>query len=210
MLLHLSNNLFLKININQPEEVLIADVVNKIKQNAVIIYPTDTVYALACDIKSKSAIEKLCLIKGIKPAKAHFSFICSSLSQVSDYTSNIPNNIFRLMKQVLPGAFTFILKANNQIPKLIRNNKKTIGIRIPDNKIALAIVELLGHPIISTSLLSKDEILTYQTDPEIIKEQYKKRVDLIIDAGYGGNEPSTIIDCTKNEPLIVRQGKGQL
>ena len=210
MLPNQSRFLLQQINIDTPEEKLISEVVSILQKGGVIIYPTDTVYAMGCDITNKAAIEKVCLIKGIKTSKAQFAFICASLSHLSDYTQNIPNNIFRLMKQVLPGPFTFILKANNHVPKLIRSNKKTIGIRVPDNNIVKAIVEKLGHPIITTSLHSKDDIIEFPTDPVVIAEQYKKRVNLIIDGGYGGNEPSTVIDCTNEEPVITRQGKGIL
>ncbi len=174
----------------------------------VIIYPTDTVYGLGCDIYRQRAIERIARIKGIKPEKANFSFIVSDLSHLSDYTRNIENRIFKLMKSNLPGPFTFILPANNQVPRILKNKKKTVGIRIPDNNIILTVVKELGHPILTTSIHDHDKILEYTTDPEIIYENFKDRIDLLIDGGYGGNVPSTIIDCTADEPVIIRQGLG--
>lgn len=176
----------------------------------VIIYPTDTVYGLGCDIFKSKAVERIAQIKGIKADKANFSFICNDLSQLSDYSRPISNEVFKLMRKNLPGPFTFILNASSNVPKLIQSKKKTVGIRIPDNNIPLEIVRELGNPIMSTSIRDEDEIIEYTTDPELIYEKYKNIVDIVIDGGYGDNEASTIIDCTGSELLIVREGKGIL
>lgn len=185
-------------------------VVECLMDGGIIIYPTDTVYGLGCDIFKSKAIERIAQIKGIRAEKSNFSFICNDLSQLSDYSKPIPNNIFKLMKSNLPGPFTFILNASNNVPKLIQSKKKTVGIRIPDNNIPLTIVSELGNPIMSTSIHDEDEIIEYTTDPELIYEKYNKLVDIVIDGGYGDNEPSTVIDCTADEPLIIREGKGIL
>ncbi len=185
-------------------------VVDTLKKGGLVIYPTDTVYGLGCDIYNKEAVEKICRIKGIKPEKMNFSFICSDLSHISDYTLNLDTPVFKLMKRCLPGPFTFILKANNNIPKLFKNNKKTIGIRVPDNKISRTIVQELGNPIITTSVHHEDDIIDYITDPNAIYERYENLVDIVIDGGMGGYHPSTIIDCTGEEPVLVREGLGKL
>ncbi|RZM21447.1 MAG: threonylcarbamoyl-AMP synthase, partial [Pedobacter sp.] len=175
-----------------------------------IIYPTDTIYGLGCDITNQKAVEKICRIRGIKPEKANFSFICSDLSHISDYIKPIDTTIFRVLKKALPGPFTFIFNANNNVPKLLSSNKKTVGIRVPDNDIAREIVRLLGNPILSTSIKDEDELLEYSTDPELIYEKYEDKVELVIDGGYGDNEPSTVIDCTSGDFEIIREGKGHL
>ena len=185
-------------------------VVECLMDGGIIIYPTDTVYGLGCDIFKSKAVERIALIKGIKAEKSNFSFICDDLSQLSDYSKPIPNEVFRLMRKNLPGPFTFILNASNNVPKLIQSKKKTVGIRIPDNNIPRVIVKELGHPIMSTSIHDDDEIIEYTTDPELIYEKYSNLVDIVIDGGYGDNEPSTVIDCTGPEPLIIREGKGIL
>ncbi|GAB1405167.1 L-threonylcarbamoyladenylate synthase [Lentimicrobium sp.] len=176
----------------------------------VIIYPTDTVYGLGCDIFKSKAVERIALIKGIKAEKSNFSFICNDLSQLADYSKPIPNDVFKMMRKNLPGPFTFILNASNSVPKLIQSKKKTVGIRIPDNNIPREIVRELGNPIMSTSIRDEDEILEYTTDPELIYEKYNHLVDIVIDGGYGDNEASTVIDCTGGQPVITRQGKGVL
>jgi tRNA threonylcarbamoyl adenosine modification protein (Sua5/YciO/YrdC/YwlC family) len=182
-----------------------------LKNGGVIIYPTDTVYALGCDIHSMKALEKICKLKGIKLEKANFSFVCSDLSHLSSYTRAIPNQVFRVMKRALPGPYTFILEANNEVPKLLKQNKKTIGIRVPDNQICKAIVEGLGNPIISTSLHdNSDDILEYFSDPEVIHRQYGEIVDVVVDGGFGNIHPSTIIDCSGDDMLVVREGMGSL
>lgn len=202
--------MLLRIFPENPSSRQIRTVVECLLDGGVIIYPTDTVYGMGCDIFKSKAIERIAQIKGIKVEKANFSFICSDLSQLSDYTRPISNDVFKLMKKNLPGPFTFILNASNSVPKLIQSKKKTVGIRIPGNNIPLEIVNELGHPIMSTSIHDEDEILEYTTDPELIYEKYKNLVDIVIDGGFGDNEASTIIDCTGAEPLIIREGKGEL
>lgn len=202
--------MLLRIYPENPSSKQIRTVVECLLDGGVIIYPTDTVYGMGCDIFKSKAIERIAQIKGIKAEKANFSFICSDLSQLSDYTRPITNDVFKLMKKNLPGPFTFILNASNSVPKLIQSKKKTVGIRIPGNNIPLEIVNELGHPIMSTSIHDEDEILEYTTDPELIYEKYKNLVDIVIDGGFGDNEASTIIDCTGTEPLIIREGKGEL
>ena len=202
--------MLLRIYPENPSSKQIRTVVECLLDGGVIIYPTDTVYGMGCDIFKSKAIERIAQIKGIKAEKANFSFICSDLSQLSDYTRPIANDVFKLMKKNLPGPFTFILNASNSVPKLIQSKKKTVGIRIPGNNIPLEIVNELGHPIMSTSIHDEDEILEYTTDPELIYEKYKNLVDIVIDGGFGDNEASTIIDCTGVEPLIIREGKGEL
>ncbi|HEX2976326.1 MAG TPA: L-threonylcarbamoyladenylate synthase, partial [Bacteroidales bacterium] len=193
-----------------PNPKQIRTVVECLMDGGIIIYPTDTVYGLGCDIFKSKAIERIAQIRGIKVEKANFSFICNDLSQLSIYAKPLPNNIFKLMKSNLPGPFTFILNAGNNVPKLIQSKKKTVGIRIPDNNIPLEIVKELGNPIMSTSIHDDDKIIEYTTDPELIYERYNKLVDIVIDGGYGDNEPSTVVDCTSDEPEIIREGKGIL
>lgn len=200
--------MYIKLYNENPNSRLVRKVCDILEEDGVIIYPTDTVYGLGCDIYKQRAIERIAQIKGIKPERANFSFIVSDLSHLSDYTGNIDNRVFKLMKSCLPGPYTFILTANNQIPRILKNKKKTVGIRIPDNNIILEIVRELGHPILTTSIHDYDKIVEYTTDPEIIYENFKDRIDLLIDGGYGGNIPSTVIDCTKDEPVILRQGLG--
>ncbi|MDY0343840.1 MAG: L-threonylcarbamoyladenylate synthase [Lentimicrobium sp.] len=202
--------MLLKIYPENPNPRHILTVVECLMDGGIIIYPTDTVYGLGCDIFKSKAVERIALIKGIKAEKSNFSFICDDLSQLSDYSKPIPNEVFKLMRKNLPGPFTFILNASNNVPKLIQSKKKTVGIRIPDNNIPRVIVKELGHPIMSTSIHDEDEIIEYTTDPELIYEKYSNLVDIVIDGGYGDNEPSTVIDCTGAEPLITREGKGVL
>ncbi|MFB1021401.1 MAG: L-threonylcarbamoyladenylate synthase [Vicingaceae bacterium] len=181
-----------------------------LQSGGVIIYPTDTIYAIGCDINSRSAIERVANIKGIKADKADFSFVFYDLSQISEYTKQFDSATFKLLKRNLPGAFTFILEANNSIPKLFKNKKRTLGIRVPDNSICRSIVENFGNPIISTSVHDDDEVLEYTTDPELIYEKYKDKVDIVIDGGFGNNEASTVVDLTAGYPEIIRQGRGEL
>jgi len=185
-------------------------VVEILRDGGVIIYPTDTIYGIGCDITKPKAVERVARIKNVKPEKADFSFIFYDLSNISDYCKPIPNGIFKLMKKNLPGPFTFILNANSNIPKLFRSTKKSIGIRIPQNNIIREIVKELGNPVLSTSIHDEDTIIEYTTDPELINEKYGDLVDLVIDGGFGGNIPSTVIDCIGNEPVITRFGKGEL
>lgn len=202
--------MLIKIHPENPGSRQIKTVVECLYDGGIIIYPTDTVYGLGCDIYKSKAVEKIAFIKGIKKEKANFSFICHNLSQLSDYTKPISNEIYKLMKTNLPGPFTFILNANNKVPKLFQSKKKSVGIRIPDNNIVSEIVKELGNPIMSTSIHDEDEIIEYTTDPELIHEKYKNIVDIVIDGGYGDNEASTIVDCTTDEIMILREGKGIL
>ncbi|MBG6235959.1 tRNA threonylcarbamoyl adenosine modification protein (Sua5/YciO/YrdC/YwlC family) [Pedobacter sp. CAN_A7] len=202
--------MLIKIYPENPNPKAIQQAVDVLKKGGLIIYPTDTVYGLGCDITNQRAIEKICVIRGVKPDKANFSFICSDLSNISDYIKPIDTITFRVLKKALPGPYTFILNANGQVPKLLSSKKKTVGIRVPDNSIAQEIVRQLGNPILSASIKDEDELLEYSTDPELIHEKYEDRVDLIIDGGYGGNEASTVIDCTTGEFEVIREGKGSL
>ena len=185
-------------------------IVEILQDGGVIIFPTDTIYGIGCDITKPKAIERVARIKNVKPEKAALSFIFYDLSNISDYCKPISNSIFKLMKKNLPGPFTFILNANSNIPKLFRSTKRSIGIRIPDNNIIREIVKELGNPILSTSVKDDDTILEYTTDPELIHEKFGELVDLVIDGGFGGNIPSTIVDCIGNDPVITRQGQGEL
>ena len=193
-------------NPNLREIIRIVDVLRK---GGLIIYPTDTVYGLGCDITNAKAVEKVARIKGVKVEKNSFSFICSDLSHISDYTKPISSSVFKLMKKNLPGPFTFILDANNNLPKYFKV-KKTVGIRVPNNNIIREIVRELGNPILSTSVYDDDEIIEYTTDPELIHEKYQEIADIVIDGGYGELIPSTIVDCTGDEITVVRVGKGVL
>lgn len=202
--------MLLRIYPENPDPRHIRTIAECLMDGGVIIYPTDTIYGMGCDIFKSKAVERIAQIKGIKADKANFSFICNDLSQLADYCRPIPNDVFKLMRKNLPGPFTFILNASNLVPKLIQSKKKTVGIRIPNLSIPIEIVKELGHPIMSTSIHDEDEILEYSTDPELIYEKYSNLVDIVIDGGYGDNEPSTVIDCTGAEPLILREGKGIL
>ncbi len=187
----------------------ILKIVEVLRNGGLIIYPTDTVYGLGCDITNAKAVEKVARIKGVKVEKNNFSFICSDLSHISDYTKPISSSVFKLMKKNMPGPFTFILDANNNLPKYFKL-KKTVGIRVPDNNIIREIVKELGNPILSTSVYDDDEIVEYTTDPELIHEKYQEIADIVIDGGFGELTPSTIVDCTGDEIVIVREGKGVL
>ncbi|AHW60104.1 tRNA threonylcarbamoyl adenosine modification protein, Sua5/YciO/YrdC/YwlC family [Draconibacterium orientale] len=191
-----------------PREV--RKVVDVLRDGGVIVYPTDTVYGIGCDITNQKAVEKVARYKGIQVEKNNFSFICSDFSHLSDYTKPIPNHIFKLIRKNLPGPFTFILNANNNVPRYFKGKKKTVGIRIPDNNIVREIVSELGNPILSSSVHDEDEILEYTTDPELIHEKFAELADIVIDGGFGELIPSTIVDCTSDEPILVRQGKGEL
>ncbi|MCP4552370.1 MAG: threonylcarbamoyl-AMP synthase [Bacteroidetes bacterium] len=202
--------MLLKIHPENPSDRQIRKVVECLSKGGIIIYPTDTVYGIGCDIYKNKAVEKIAQLKGIKKEKANFSFICSDLRHISDFTKPINNEVYKLMRRYLPGPFTFILEANNKVPRLFQSKKKTVGIRIPDNNITNVIITELGNPIMSSSVYDEDELIEYTTDPELIHEKYKNIVDIVIDGGFGGNEASTIIDCTQNEISIVREGKGVL
>ncbi|MEJ5961108.1 L-threonylcarbamoyladenylate synthase [Pedobacter immunditicola] len=202
--------MLIKIYPENPNPKAIEQAVEILKKGGLIIYPTDTIYGLGCDITNQKAIEKICQIKGIKPEKANFSFVCADLRNISDYIKPIDNITFRILKKALPGPYTFIFNANNNVPKLLSSKKKTVGIRVPDNAIAQEIVRQLGNPILSASIKDEDELIEYSTDPELIHEKYEGRVELVIDGGYGDNEPSTVIDCTSGEFEVIREGKGSL
>lgn len=200
--------MLIKIYEENPNPKTIEKVVEVLKNGGVVIYPTDTIYGIGCDITNHKAIERVCQIRGIKTDKANLSFICNDLTSISQYTKPLNTATFRLLKRSLPGPFTFILNASGQVPKLLSTKKKTVGIRVPDNNIAREIVAQLGNPIITTSIRDDDEIMEYSTDPELIYEKYGELVDIVIDGGYGENVPSTIVDCTTGEFEILRQGKG--
>ncbi len=202
--------MLLRINSEKPNYNEIAQVISCLRDGGVVIYPTDTVYGIGCDIHKQRAVERVCKIKGIDAEKANFSFICSDLSHLSDFTKPISTATYKVMKKALPGPFTFILEANNNVPKLFKSKKKTVGIRIPDNNICLEIVKQLGNPIMSTSVHDEDELIEYTTDPERIHEKYKNLVDIVIAGGYGNNQASTIVDCTDGDFSILRQGLGVL
>jgi len=202
--------MLLKIHPENPSERQLKIVVDCLRQGGVIIYPSDTVYGLGCDITKIRAVDRVAQIKGIKREKANFSFVCCDLSQLSSYTKPIANHTYKVMRRTLPGPFTFILNANSEVPHFFQSRKKTVGIRIPDHKVPIQIVELLGNPIMTTSIHADDEIIEYQTDPELIYERFHKLVDIVIDSGHCGNVPSTVVDCTSDEMIVVRKGKGIL
>ena len=200
---------FIKIYEDKPNEAAIKKVVEVLRNGGLVIYPTDTVYGLGCDITNSRALERLAKLKDVKLEKANFSFVCSDLSNISDYVKQIDTATFKILKRALPGPYTFILPGNNDLPKEFRK-KKTVGIRVPDNNIAIQIVEMLGNPIVSTSIHDEDEVIEYSTDPELIFEKWQNKVDLVIDGGYGENIASTIIDLTGHEPVVIREGKGDV
>jgi len=202
--------MLLRIYPENPNLRHVRTVVKSLENGGIIIYPTDTVYAMGCDIKAHKAIERISALKGMNPDNPDLSIIFRDMSQLSEYTIIRDDNIFRLLKRNLPGPFTFIVKANNQIPKLFKNKKKTVGIRIPDNSIVHEIVKELGRPIITTSIHDPDEIIEYTTDPELIWEKHREFADIVINGGYGKNEASTIVECTGDEIRILRQGLGEL
>ena len=202
--------MLVKIYPENPNQKHIRQIVDLLEAGGIIIYPTDTVYAMGCDIKANKSIEKIARFKGLNPQNPDLSLIFHDMSQLSEYTIIRDNTIFKLLKRNLPGPFTFIVQANNQIPRMFKNKKKTVGIRIPDNSIVLELVRELGRPIITTSIHDPDEIIEYTTDPELINEKYREFADIVIDGGYGKNEASTIVDCTGDEIEILRQGLGIL
>ncbi len=202
--------MLITIHPEHPQGRLVAQVVQQLEKGGVIIYPTDTIYGLGCDIQNHKAVDRLCRLRGLDPAKANLTFICRDIQQLATYTHQIDNTIFKLLKRNLPGPFTFILKGNNSLPKLLRNRRKTIGARVPDNAIAQAIIEELGRPILSISLKSDDEVTEYFTDPTEIYDDYRKLVDVVVDGGMGKNVPSTVVDCTSGSPEVIREGLGEL
>jgi len=200
---------FIKIYEENPNPKEIKRVVEVLRKGGLVIYPTDTVYGLGCDITNTKALEKIARIKGIKLAKANWSFICTDLSNLSDYVRQIDTATFKILKRALPGPYTFILPGNNNLPKDFKK-KKTVGIRVPNNNIVKTLVEALGNPIVSTSIRDEDDVLEYTTDPELIFEKWENLVDIVIDGGYGGNIGSTIIDVSTGYPEVIREGKGSL
>lgn len=192
-----------------PNPRQVEKIVEVLKRGGLVIYPTDTVYGLGCDITNSKALQRIARIKGIKLEKANWSFVCADLSNLSDYVRQIDSSTFKILKRTLPGPYTFILPGNNNLPKDFKK-KKTVGIRVPDNAIAQALVNGLGNPIVSTSIRDEDGILEYTTDPELIFEKWQNLVDIVIDGGYGGNVASTVIDLSEGEPVVVREGKGSL
>ena len=202
--------MLIKIHPENPAPRHIKMVIDTLEAGGVVIFPTDTIYGMGCSIYQNKAFDRIVQIKGGKKEKTKFSIIVNSLSMLSEFTKPLENHVFRLIRRNFPGPFTFILNANNKVPKIFQSRKRTIGIRMPENRIIQAIVEELGHPLLTTSIRDEDEIIEYSTDPELIYEKYKDMVNMVIDGGYGDNEPSTIVDCTSGEPEIVRQGKGIL
>jgi tRNA threonylcarbamoyl adenosine modification protein (Sua5/YciO/YrdC/YwlC family) len=202
--------MLLRLYPENPNTKHIRHVIDVLEAGGIIIYPTDTVYAMGCDIKANKTIEKIAQFKGLNPNNPDLSLIFHDMSQLSEYTVIRDNTIFKLLKRNLPGPFTFIVQANNQIPKLFKNKKKTVGIRIPDSQIILELVRELGRPIITTSIHDQDEVIEYTTDPELIYEKYREFADIVINGGFGKNEASTIVDCTGEDIQIIRQGLGIL
>jgi len=199
----------IKIYKENPNPKEIDKVVKVLQNGGLVIYPTDTVYGLGCDITNTKALERIAKIKGVKLEKANFSFICNDLSHLSDYVKQIDTSTYKLLKRALPGPYTFVLPGSKSLPNVFKK-KKTVGIRVPNNAIALEIVKALGNPIVSTSIHDEDDVIEYTTDPELIFEKWQHKVDLVIDGGYGDNEASTVIDLTDSEPLVLREGKGGL
>jgi tRNA threonylcarbamoyl adenosine modification protein (Sua5/YciO/YrdC/YwlC family) len=198
--------MLLSIHPDNPQPRNVAMVTDTLSKGGVIIYPTDTIYGLGCNIYNHDAVEKICRIKNINPAKAQFSFICDDLSDMSRYTKSISTPLYRMLKSYLPGPYTFILPASKQVPKILKSRKNTVGLRIPGNNIARSIVKTLGHPILSTSL--PGDMVEEYTDPETIYQKFSKLVDIVVDGGLGNMIPSTVIDCTGEEPVLVRAGAG--
>jgi tRNA threonylcarbamoyl adenosine modification protein (Sua5/YciO/YrdC/YwlC family) len=202
--------MFLEIHPVDPQPRLINQVIEVLNNGGVIIFPTDTVYGIGCDIFNQKAVERVCRLRQLDPQRAMLSFICSSISQIAEYSWQLDNDIFKLLKRNLPGPFTFILKSNNTVPKLFKNRKRTIGVRIPDNRITNALVNALGRPMLSSSLRTDDDIMEYLTEPWEIYEQFQNQVDIVIDGGSGGHIASTLIDCTSEPYEIIREGAGLL
>lgn len=201
--------MLLKLYEDNPNYRDILKIIDILREGGVVIYPTDTVYAIGCDIMHVRAVQRVCQLKGIKPEKANFSMICRDLSNIAAY-AKVSNEVFKMMKRNLPGPFTFVLPATNKLPNIMMNRRKTIGIRIPDNFIVRSLVEELGNPLLTTSVKAEDEMVEYITDPELIHEKYGNVVDMVIDGGYGHNVASTVVDCTHDSMQIIRQGIGEL
>ena len=202
--------MILVIHPDNPQESKLDEAVKCMRNGGVIIYPTDTIYAIGCDINHQKAVERMAKIKGVKMEQANFSLVCYDLSHLSNYAKQIDTSTFKLMKRALPGPYTFILPASKEVPRLFTSKKKTIGIRVPNNEIARSLVLKLGNPIVSTSVRDDDEVLEYTTDPELIHERYKDLVDMVVSVGFGNNVASTVFHCTGEEPVVIRQGAGEV
>ncbi len=202
--------MLIKIYEENPNQRMVRKVIDCLRKGGLIIYPTDTLYSIGCDLHNPKALERLARLKGLKPEKTNFSLICSDLSHLSEFCRPLDNKIYKMMKRTLPGAFTYILESNSNVPRIFKRKKKTIGIRVPDNGIVQHIVREFGGPIIATSVYVDDDNIEYTTDPELIHEKYIEKVDMVIDGGFGGIEASTIVDCTSSTPEIVREGKGDV
>ncbi|SFO60784.1 translation factor SUA5 [Algoriphagus ornithinivorans] len=201
---------FIRLYEENPEPKKVKEIVDILRDGGVVIYPTDTVYGMGCDITNQRAIERIAKIKGINPKKHNFSFICADLSDIAQYTRVITKPVFKMMKKAFPGPFTFILEANSTVPKILHSNKKTVGIRVPNHNIPRTLVQELGQPILTTSIHDEDEVVEYSTDPELIFEKYQHLVDVVIDGGYGQNVASTILNCTGDEVEVIREGLGNV
>ena len=202
--------MLLNINPQNPSQRKVKRVVDCLKNGGIIIYPTDTLYGIGCSIDDAKAVERVCALKGIKPNKSNLSFVCHDLSHLANYTLPFEKWIYKMMNRLLPGPYTFVLRANNKVPKLFKSGKKTVGIRVPDNNIARQIVRELGSPILSTSLKVDDDVLEYPTNPELIYEQYRKSVDMVVGGGMGNVHASTVVDCTGSQPEVLREGFGKV
>lgn len=202
--------MLIRIYEENPNPKAIRQVVDCLKSGGVIIYPTDTVYGIGCDIHNRKAVERICQIRNIRPDKAQFSFICSDLSHLSDFCAPMDNTVFKMMKRTLPGPYTFILNATNTVPKLFQSKKRTVGIRVPNHSVPLEIVKELGHPIMTASVRDEDDMIEYTTDPSLIEEKFGDRVDMVIDGGTGGIEGSTVVNCSNDNIEVLREGKGPI
>lgn len=198
----------IKLFPKNPDQRKIDHIVEVLKKGGVIIYPTDTIYGIGCDLFNRQAVDRLCKIKEIKPKNLNLSFICYDMSHISEYVRGMDTPTFKILKRALPGPYTFILESSSKVPKILKVNKKTVGIRIPDHNIPRQIVQTLGNPIVTSSIKDDDEVIEYTTDPEHIFDEFQNLVDIVIDGGYGGNIPSTVIDCTTGEPEVIREGLG--
>lgn len=201
---------FLSINPDNPAERKLRQVVDCLAKGGLIIYPTDTIYGIGCDLYNQKAVQRLCQLKGIKPNKMNLSFICYDLSDISAYAKQVDNTVFKLMKKTLPGPYTYILESSSKVPKILNTKKKQVGIRVPDHNIPRQIVRLLNNPIINSSIKDDDDVIEYSTDPSLIYDKYHKLVDIVIDGGYGGNIPSTVVNCTNSTLEVVREGAGDI
>ena len=201
---------FIKLYEENPQRTKIEHIVDVLRGGGVIIYPTDTIYGIGCDLFNRRAIDRVRRVKGIKPKKFNLSFICNDISQVAEYVKRIDNQAFKVMKKSLPGPYTFIFEASSKVPKILETNKKTVGVRIPANNIPRNIVEVLGNPVVNSSIKDEDEVIEYTTDPELIYDELKNDIDLFIDGGYGGNIPSTVVDCSQGGFEVIREGLGDI